>query len=291
MRSWLFVPGDSEKKLAKGLDSGADALIIDLEDSVAASSKQAAREICAAFLTANRDTAAPVLFVRVNAFDTGLTTADLEAVMPAAPAGIVLPKAEGRPAAERLSDMLDGLEADCGLHHGATRILPIATETAASVLAAATWNAPLARLAGVTWGAEDLSADLGIANPRDGAGFYTDVFRHARAMTVLAAGGAQTDAIDTVFIDFRDEAGLSAECDAAARDGFAGKLAIHPAQVPVINRCFTPDDETIAEARAIVAAFAGAGDTGVTSIDGKMIDRPHLRRAERILARSAALSG
>lgn len=285
MRSWLFVPGDSEKKLGKALDSGADALIIDLEDSVAAASKPAAREICAAFVAASRETAAPALFVRVNAFDTGLTVADLESVIPAAPTGIVLPKAEGRPAAERLSDMLDGMEADCGLHHGATRVLPIATETAASVLAAATWNAPLARLAGITWGAEDLSADLGIADPRDKAGVYTDVFRHARAMTVLAAGGAQTDAIDTVFIDFRDEAALTAECEASARDGFVGKLAIHPAQVPVINRCFTPDDETVAEARAIVEAFAGSPDTGVTSINGKMVDRPHLRRAERILAR------
>lgn len=285
MRSWLFVPGDSSKKLEKALSSGADALILDLEDSVAMASKPAARELAAAFLRDNRTTAGPALYVRVNAFDTDFISADLAAVIPAGPDGIVLPKAEGRQACERLSQMLDRLETEQSAGN-AIRILAIMTETAVSVLAAPSWNVPLARLCGLTWGAEDLSADLGIAQPRDQDGVYSDVFRHARLMTVLAAGACQTDAIDTVFIDFRDEDGLRDECARAARDGFTGKLAIHPAQVPIINQAFSVSDEAIAEAKRIVEAFQHAESTGVVGIDGKMVDRPHLRRAERILARA-----
>ena len=284
MRSWLFVPGDSEKKLAKALDSGADALIIDLEDSVALDAKPVARDITAEFLQSHRVSSPCTLFVRVNAFETELTTSDLEAVMPSAPAGIVLPKACGRPDGESLARILDGLETDCGLRHGSTHIVPIITETAASVLAAPSWNTPLMRLAGVTWGAEDLSADLGIANPRNNEGAYTDVFRHARATTVLAAGACECDAIDTVFIDFRDEAGLRQECEASARDGFVGKLAIHPAQVPVINEVFTVSERVLFEARQVIDAFVANPDAGVVSINGRMVDRPHLRRAERIVA-------
>lgn len=286
MRSWLFVPGDSSKKLDKALSSGADALIVDLEDSVAMDAKPAARELAAAYLQANRASKGPALYVRVNAFDTDLVSADLEAVIPAGPDGIVLPKAEGRQSCERLSRMLDRLETK-QTDGASIRILAIMTETAASVLAAPSWNAPLTRLAGLTWGAEDLSADLGIAQPRNQDGAYSDVFRHARLMTVLAAGACQTDAIDTVFIDFRDDDGLKDECVQAARDGFSGKLAIHPAQVPIINEAFSVSDETIAEAKRIVEAFQQADATGVIGLDGKMVDRPHLRRAERILARAS----
>ncbi len=286
VRSWLFVPGDSEKKLSKGFSCGADALIVDLEDSVAFDAKPQARQMAAEFLAANRDGGGPALYVRVNAFDTGLTQADLEAIVPGAPAGIMLPKASGRTDGERLAQMLDGLETDCGLHHGSTRMLPIVTETAASVFAVSSWTGPMPRLSGVTWGSEDLSADLGIANPRNDAGQYTDLFRHARLLTILAAGACETDAVDTVFIDFRDNEGLRRECEEGARDGFTGKLAIHPAQVPVINEVFSVSKRDLEEAKQVIAAFAGKPDVGVVGIDGKMVDRPHLRRAERILARA-----
>ncbi len=291
MRSWLFVPGDSEKKLAKAQAAGADALIIDLEDSVALDAKPIAREVTARFLQAHGKEPSCALFVRVNAFDTEMTTPDLEAVMPSAPAGIVLPKACGRADGERLVQSLDGLETDCGLRHGSTCILPIITETAAGVLAATSWNSPLMRLAGLTWGAEDLSADLGIANPRNDGGVYTDVFRHARTMTVLAAGACECDAIDTVFVDFRDNDDLKRECEASARDGFTGKLAIHPAQVPVINEIFTVGERDIAQAQQVIDAFAANPAAGVVGIDGKMVDRPHLRRAERIVARAKNQAG
>jgi len=291
MRSWLFVPGDSEKKLKKALSCGADVLIIDLEDSVPVDAKPAAREISASFVAAGAGRSVPKLYVRVNAFDTGMTTSDLEAVMPSAPNGIVLPKACGRPDGDRLSALLDELETGCGLPRGSTTMLPIITETAASVMAAPTWNEPLARLGGLTWGAEDLSADMGVANPRDGDGAYGDVFRHARLMTLLAAGAGEIDAIDTVYIDFRDTDGLKNECDEAARDGFTGKLAIHPAQVPTINEAFSMPEREVADAEKVIAAFAENPDAGVVGLDGKMLDRPHLRRAERILARAARYAG
>lgn len=286
MRSWLFVPGDSERKLEKSLQSGADALIVDLEDSVAAGSKSDARRLSTEFVSANRESAPSALYVRVNAFDTGLTTADLEAVMPSGPAGIVLPKACGRADGEKISRLLDELEAGCGLQPGSTKVLPIITETAAGVLSAPSWNRPIDRLCGLTWGAEDLSADMGIAKPRTSDGLYSDVFRHARTMTILASSASQTDAIDTVFIDFRDEQGLREECRASAHDGFTGKLAIHPAQVPIINDVFAVSEADLAEAKQVVEAFAGAGDVGVIGIGGRMVDRPHLLRAERILARA-----
>lgn len=286
MRSLLFVPGDSERKLDKGLASGADVLIVDLEDSVAPARKAAAREMAAAFLAARGGKAGPLLYVRVNDFSTGLTDEDLAAVVQAAPHGIMLPKAAGGADVERLSAKLRVHEAEAGLADGAIRILPIITETAAGLLAAGSYSAALPRLAGVTWGAEDLSADIGARTTRDAAGRYTDVFRLARAMTVLAAAKAETAAVDTVFVDFRDMEALRGECLEAERDGFTGKMAIHPAQVPVINEAFTPSPEAIAEARAVTAAFAGAGDVGVVGIDGRMYDRPHLKRAERLLARA-----
>lgn len=287
MRSLLFIPADSERKLEKGLGSGADCLIVDLEDSVSLDAKPRARAMAGEFIRAASHERPCQIFVRVNPLPSGMTEDDLDAVIASRPDGIVLPKAEGMEHANRLGEMLDRLEGEAGIAAGATRILPIVTETAVGVLAAHGWNRPMARLAGLTWGAEDLSADLGIASPRNADGQYTDVFRHARMMTILAAGACQTAAIDTVFVDFRDEAGLRAECALSAGDGFTGKLAIHPGQVVAINEAFSVRPEETAEAEAVVAAFQRAGNPGVVAIGGKMYDRPHLSRAERILARAA----
>jgi citrate lyase subunit beta/citryl-CoA lyase len=286
VRSLLFVPGDSEKKLGKGIEAGADVLLLDLEDSVGADRKAEARRITSAFIGENRDRAAATLYVRVNDFTTGLTDEDLAAILPARPAGIMLPKAVGSADVSRLSAKLRVHEAENGIEDGATRIIAIVTETAAGLLAAPSYNEAHPRLAGVTWGAEDLSADIGARAPRDGNGRYTDVFRLARTMTILAASATQAAAIDTVFVNFRDMDALRAECIEAERDGFAAKMAIHPAQVPVINEVFTPSAESVAHSRAVIDAFAAAGNPGVIGIDGHMYDRPHLRRAERILARA-----
>jgi citrate lyase subunit beta/citryl-CoA lyase len=285
MRSLLFLPGDSERKLEKGFGSQADILLIDLEDSVALANKARAREIAAAAIAERRGGAPGRIFVRVNDFSTGLIDDDLAAIIPARPAGIMLPKAVGLPDIERLSTRLRVHEATAGLEDGSVRILPIMTENPAGFFAAATFQAGHARLSGLTWGAEDLSASIGARAVRDGAGRYTDIFRLARAATVLAASAAEVAAIDTVFVNFRDLAGLRAECVEAERDGFVGKLAIHPDQVAVINEVFTPSAEAVAEARAVIDAFVAAGNPGVVGIDGRMYDRPHLRRAERLLAR------
>lgn len=288
MRSLLFVPGDSERKLEKALASGADVLILDLEDSVAPAAKPAARKATAEFLASRVGAPLPELYVRINDLSSGLTDDDLAAVMPARPAGIMLPKANGADDVTVLSARLRVLEAECGLDDGVTRILPIVTETPAGLLAAASHARPSRRVSGLTWGAEDLSAAIGARSPRDEAGRYTDVFRHARTVTLLAAAAAGVAPVDTVFPDFRDEAGFRRECLDAERDGFTAKMAIHPAQVPVVNEVFTPAAEAIAHAEMVVAAFREAGDAGVVAIEGKMYDRPHLRLAERLLARAAA---
>ena len=290
MRSLLFVPGDSEKKLAKALQSGADVLLIDLEDSVSATHKPEARRIAADFIAQNRRTG-PKLFVRLNDLETGLTEDDLAGVMPAKPDGVMLPKSNSGHDVTRLSAKLNVHEARNGLPEGSTPIVAIVSETAAGVLSAASYQGASDRLLGITWGAEDLSADIGARTARDEDGRYTDAFRLARALTVLGASAAGVAAIDTVFVDYRDTDGLAAECAAAERDGFTAKMAIHPAQVPVINRIFTPAAEAVEEARRVVAAFAEAPDAGVLGIDGKMYDRPHLRRAERLLARADAAEG
>ncbi|MDP3898126.1 MAG: CoA ester lyase [Mesorhizobium sp.] len=289
MRSLLFVPGDSEKKLDKGFATGADVVIVDLEDSVAPDRKPAAREISAEFVAARRGAAAPRIYVRINDLDSGMADADLAAVIAARPDGVMLPKCASSADLARLSVKLRVHEAEAGLADGATSIIAIMTETARGLLAASSYLQPMPRLAGLTWGAEDLSADIGARQTRDAAGRYTDVFRLARAMTLLAATATESAAIDTVYVDFRDLAGLAAECAEAERDGFTAKMAIHPAQVPVINSAFTPSLESVEEARALIAAFAEAGNPGVVGIGGKMFDRPHLRRAERLLARAGPI--
>lgn len=285
MRSLLFVPGDSEKKLEKGFQSGADVVIVDLEDSVAPANKAAARDIAASFIMARRREAGCSIYIRVNDLATGLTDDDLRGVMRAAPDGIMLPKSNSGADVTHLSAKLRVHEAENGLADGSTRIIPLITETAAGVLAAGTYQ-PSPRLAGLTWGAEDLSAVVGARTARDGNGTYTDVFRLARALTILAASSADTAAIDTVFPSFRDLDAFRQECVDAERDGFTAKMAIHPAQVPVINEVFTPSPEAVAHSQAVVDAFVAAGNPGVVAIDGKMYDRPHLRLAERLLARA-----
>lgn len=286
MRSLLFVPGDSERKLDKGLASGADALILDLEDSVSAANKPAARGL-SRDIVGNRQPGRPQLIVRVNDLTTGLIDDDLAIVMAARPDAIMLPKCTSYADLEHLSAKLRVHEADHGIKDGATRIIPIITETGASVLAVSTYRTH-ARLGALTWGAEDLSADIGASATRDETGSYTDVFKLARAVTLLAASAAQAAAIDTVFPNFRDEEAFRKDCVAGIRDGFTGRMAIHPAQVPVINEAFTPSADAVAHARAVIDAFVAAGNPGVVGIDGAMYDRPHLKRAERLIARAQA---
>jgi citrate lyase subunit beta/citryl-CoA lyase len=290
MRSLLFVPGDSERKLAKATTSGADALILDLEDSVSISRKAEARNTVSAFLTkTERGADTPFLIVRINALDSGLSDDDLAAVVSAAPDAILLPKAGSGADIQDLGTRIAVHEAEAGLEDGKIRIHALMTETAGGMLAAGSFAAKSQRLSALAWGAEDLAADIGASSNKDENGVYTDVFRLARSLAILAAANSRVDAIDTVFTDFRDLDGLDAECRAAVRDGFSGKMAIHPDQVAVINRAFTPPPEDVERAVRIMALFAAAGpDAGVLSLDGKMIDKPHLRQAERV-ARLAGL--
>ena len=286
MRSFLFVPADSDKKLDKAMTSGADALLIDLEDSVALDGKARARDSAAAFVrNALTATTRPYLCVRVNGLQTGLTDADLDAVAPAKPDAIMLPKAEGGASVIHAAAKLAVREAQNDLPDGHIKILPIATETAASLFVAGTFASARERLIGLTWGAEDLSAELGADTDRDAQGQFLDPYRLARTLCLAGAAAAQVPAIDTVYVDFRNEQGFRRECEEAARDGFVGKMAIHPAQVPVINAAFTPSPKALARAQAIVDAFARTPGAGVVGINGVMYDRPHLARAERLLQR------
>ena len=279
LRSLLFVPGDSERKIEKALAGEADALILDLEDSVAPAAKAVARRIVGA-VSSKR-----IMFVRINPLASGMATEDLAAALACRPFAIVLPKSNrGRDVAE-LDAMLDVAEAQAGIAEGSTRILAIATETAAGALAAATYAGVSRRLWGLTWGAEDLAADLGALSKRHRDGRYRDTFRFARIQALLGAVAAGVEPVDTVFPDFRDEDAFASECEEAALDGFTAKMAIHPGQVPIINAAFTPSDKAIEEAEAIVAAFAVAGDPGVVALDGRMLDRPHLLNARKVLAR------
>ncbi|MDP3525182.1 MAG: CoA ester lyase [Hoeflea sp.] len=293
MRSLLFVPGDSERKMEKAAASGADALILDLEDSVAPSRKAEARRMVASYLAgADRSDQAPKLIVRINALDTGLTDDDLAAVVPGAPDAILLPKAGSGADLQDLGARIAVEEAEAGLPDGGIRVHALMTETAGGMLAASSFASKSARLSALAWGAEDLAAAIGAASNKDEEGRYTDVFRMARSLTILAAAHADVDAIDTVFTDFRDAGGLEAECRAAVRDGFSGKMAIHPDQVGVINMAFTPAPADVERAVRILALFAAAGpDAGVLSLDGKMIDRPHLRQAERVARRAGLEPG
>jgi citrate lyase subunit beta/citryl-CoA lyase len=288
-RSWLFVPGDSERKLAKVGDSGADALILDLEDSVAAVRKPQAREMVAAYLQAHAGAERrPRLWVRINPLENG-GLPDTAVVVRAVPDGLVVPKANGPADLLRLSHWLDALEARDDLPAGRIRLLAVATETATAVLGLGDYaRQPVPRLAGLTWGAEDLPAALGASSNLDPAGGLALTYRLARSNCLLAAVAAGAQPIDTLEADFRDEAALRAACSTARREGFTGKIAIHPAQVAAINEGFRPTAEEVAFARRVSAAFAADPGIGTVGLDGRMLDMPHLRQAQRVLAADAA---
>lgn len=280
-RCYLFVPGDSERKQAKSLESGADALILDLEDSVAPDAKRVARELTSVFLG---ESAPMQRFVRVNALDTGLTEDDVAATAGGKPDGYVLPKCQGRDDINTLSGMIEKHGADNAV------IFAIATETVRAVrgLMASDWSHP--RLAAMTWGAEDLAADMGAIRNRGDEGTYYSPFVFARDAMLFAAKDAGVAAVDSVYTNFRDEPGLVAEARAALDCGFTGKMAIHPAQVAPIQQVFTPTTEQVEWARKIIDAMDGAGK-GVVQVDGKMIDRPHVKTAQGIMDRWKAVAG
>ncbi len=281
MRSWLFVPGDKAKMIDKARGSAADAIIIDLEDSVSPPQKTVARDVTRAALDSPRNRCQ--LWVRVNALDSSDNALDIAAIIAGAPDGIVLPKATGVESISALASIIVPAGHDC------PPLLAIATETAASIFGMGTYREVKSDLIGLSWGAEDLSADLGSAASRDAAGQLTGPYALARNLCLFGAVAAKVQPVDTVFTDIRDLDGLEAECLAARRDGFIGKLAIHPAQIPVINRCFTPSDADVAQAKRIIAAFIENPDAGAIALDGQMVDVPHLKRSERILARAQDL--
>ena len=284
MRSLLFVPADGGPKLDKAMASGADAVIIDLEDSIAPERKVAARAAALEFLKSEgAKKERPRILVRINGLDTGMTDADLDAVVAGKPDAIVFPKAEGGPSVVQLDGKLAAREAKAGLPKGSIKILAQAVESAAGLFAAGTFRDVSPRLIGMTWGPEDLSAELGADANRDENGILTEPYRLARNICLYGAAAAKLPAIETVYVDFRNTEGLRRDTQDARRDGFTGRLAIHPAQVPVINEVFTPSPEQIEKAKMVVAAFAAQPGAGAVGIDGKMYDRPHLVRAQRLL--------
>lgn len=287
MRSLLFVPADSERKLSKALSTGADALILDLEDSVVAEHRPQARALAAEFIKSARDTPGrPLLYVRVNPLDSADVEADIAGVMPAGPDGIVQPKPNSGQDVHRLSIALGHAEERAGLRDRPVRILPIVTETPASVLQLSTYIGASSRTIGMSWGAEDLSAVVGSLLSRRAGRGLSSPYRLVRDLCLLTAAAADVEPIDTVFVDFRDEAGLRRECEEAAQDGFTGKMAIHPDQIAVINEMFTPSAIEIEHAQTIIRAFAENPGAGVASLNGKMLDQPHLKLAKKVLARA-----
>lgn len=285
LRSMLFIPGDSEKKLAKAADVKADAIIIDLEDSVAAPRKEAARKLAMDFLKGHPSAGRrSKVFVRINPLDAGVLGLDLTAVMPGAPDGIVFPKAAGSASVETVAHVMEALEKREMLAAGSTKIVAIAGESALGALTLAEYaKARPARLIGLSWGPWDLAADLGASTNRDADGAFGFTYRMAMSMTLLGAKAAGLSAIDTPHTDFKDEQGLLALCKAIRRDGWNGKLAIHPAQVDIINEGFKPTPEEVTHAERVLKAFEGITD-GVASLDGVMLDLPHLKQARNVLA-------
>lgn len=287
IRSFLFVPGDSEKKLAKGAETGADALILDLEDSVAAGRKESARGMVAEYLADRPHPRDPELWVRINPLDEG-GLADLAAIVRASPDGIMLPKTEGAEDILRLSHCLDALETRDGAAKSA-RILPVATETARSIFRLGSYaDIALPRLYGLTWGAEDLSSAIGASTNKDDDGGFAFTYQIVRSHCLLAAKAAGVEAVETLQADFRDEAGLRASCARARQEGFTGRMAIHPAQVGPINEGFLPTEAEVAFAQRVVDLFEANPDAGTIGLDGKMLDVPHLKQARKILALAAA---
>jgi citrate lyase subunit beta/citryl-CoA lyase len=280
IRSFLFVPADSERKLARGLGSGAHALILDLEDSVAAANRPIARKLAREFLAAH-DSSRIQRYVRVNPLASGLALDDLAATAAARPDGILLPKCTPDDV-RTLDHYLSAFEAAAGQPLGDTRIVAIATETPQAVFALGNYAGSSPRLEAITWGAEDLSACIGGSN-RTIDGLYDGPYVLARSLCLLAAAAAGVTALDTIYTDFRDPEGLQAECAAAKRSGFAGKMAIHPAQIAAINETFSTSAAEREWAERVVGAFAANPDAGTLALDGKMIDKPHLVLARRLL--------
>ncbi|MBJ7437579.1 MAG: CoA ester lyase [Sphingopyxis sp.] len=278
LRSLLFVPGDRPERFAKAAASGADAIILDLEDSVSLANKDAARHAIADYLAGAREV---VTLVRVNPLDGHLTAADVAAIIAARPDAIMLPKAEGAPSIAQL-DLI--LRSEGAADASLPPILPIATETAAAIFTLGSYREVKDRLLGLTWGAEDLPAAIGATTSREADGSYTAPYDVARALTLFAAHAAGVAAIDTVFPAIKDEAGLAAYAARARRDGFTGMMAIHPSQVEPINAAFTPSADEVSRAQAIVDAFAANPGVGVLQVDGKMVDAPHLKQAKHILS-------
>jgi citrate lyase subunit beta / citryl-CoA lyase len=286
LRSLLFVPGDDERKLAKCASVPADALVLDLEDSVLPERKPHARALAAEFLRA-RGAAPQSLWVRVNSLGTPECRADVASVVAARPDGLVLPKVRSAADVAELGRWLDEIEEHAG---AAIRILPIATETAAGTLALAGYADAGPRLGALTWGAEDLAVALGAATNVDECGEWLPPYELARSLCLLAAAAAGVAAIDTVYTSFRDSVGLERHAAKAKRDGFVGQLAVHPEQVEILNRTFRPTADEVAHAERVVAAFGAGGHAGAVALDGRMLDRPHLARAERVLGMAAAIA-
>jgi citrate lyase subunit beta / citryl-CoA lyase len=290
-RSLLFVPGDSERKIAKSLDIDADIIIFDLEDSVTPQHKRAARERVREVLAAATQRRVPQLWVRINPLQTPEAMADLVVILHGQPDGIVLPKVRSPEDVAQLARHLEDFEQRHGLPASDIRILPIATETPAAVFTLGNYGHCGARLYGLTWGAEDLSAAVGATANKDAHGAWTQPYQLVRSLCLFGASAAGVPAYDTVHVDFRDPMGLRAACQQARRDGFEGKLAIHPDQVAIINECFTPSAEELAYARRVVDLFALNPGVAALALDGRMLDIPHLRQAQKILARSATSVG
>ena len=290
LRSLLFAPGDSEKKMAKAAACGADCVILDIEDSVAASRKPIARDMVREYLKAGTNPKVE-FWVRVNPLDGPYVLHDIAAVVPAMPRGIILPKTNNADDLAQVAHFIDVLEAEHGIAPGSIGIIPVATETAAAVFGLGSYNKTTPRLRGLTWGAEDLGAAVGASSNLESNGQWTSPYVLVRSLCLFAAHASGVQAVDTVMADFRDLAGLERVCNDARRDGFTGKIAIHPAQVPVINQAFTPSAAEVAHAESVLALFAANPDAGTMQLDGKMIDKPHQVQAERIVAMAARLQG
>ena len=290
MRSYLFVPGNDERKLLKAKSVGADALILDLEDSVAPDQKEAARTIAAQYLADHRKAApAPRLIVRINPLSDNNWRQDVAHLVPCRPYALLIPKTRSGEDITSLDTHLDNVERQNGIEKGATALMALVTEMPRSLLRMDSYIDISKRLQYLAWGGEDLATELGAQANRDEQGDYTAPFQLARSLCLLTASAGGMDALDAVYTNFRDPAGLRVEAKNAARDGFAGKLAIHPDQVPVINEVFTPDADDIREARAIIRAFEEAAGAGVVGYKGRMLDRPHLVRAQKTIARASML--
>jgi len=289
LRSLLFVPGDSEKKLLRSESVSADALILDLEDSVAPENKVKARALVCEYLAAHATERSRQIWVRINPIDQAEAGADLGAVIRARPDGIVQPKTRSPDDVILLGQRIGTYEMEHDFPHGSTRILPVATETPEALFSMGDYVRCDRRLAGLTWGAEDLSAAVAALDNKDSDGNWTHPYQLARSLCLFAAHAADVEAIDTLYANFRDSEGLLASCKEARRDGFSGKLAIHPDQVDVINGAFTPDAEEVARARRIVDLFDANPGAGTLALDGAMLDIPHLKQARKILAMAAAI--